>query len=77
MDCEVQIFDLAGGNTLRGYWNAVWTILRARIELLRRNPEAGYSTEAVLVTALLVAAALFVIAIIIDKVITKANGITM
>jgi hypothetical protein len=31
----------------------------------------------VLVTALLVAAALFVIAIVIDKVITKANGITM
>jgi hypothetical protein len=59
------------------YWNTVWTTLRARIELLRRNPEAGYSTEAVLVTALLVAAALFVIAIIIDKVITKANGITM
>jgi hypothetical protein len=59
------------------YWNAVWTMLRARIELLRRNPEAGYSTEAVLVTALLVAAALFVIAIVIDKVIRKANGITM
>ena len=62
---------------MHDYWRAVWTTLRARIELLRRNPEAGYSTEAVLVTALLVAAALFVIAIIIDKVITKANGITM
>ena len=62
---------------MQEYWNTVWTVLRARIELLRRNPEAGYSTEAVLVTALLVAAALFVIAIVIDKVITKANGITM
>lgn len=62
---------------MHDYWNVLWTALRARIELLRRNPEAGYSTEAVLVTALLVAAALFVIAIIIDKVITKANGITM
>lgn len=59
------------------YWNALWTMMRARIELLRRNPEAGYSTEAVLVTALLVAAALFVIAIIVDKVITKANGINL
>ncbi|MFI7676423.1 hypothetical protein [Actinophytocola sp. NPDC049390] len=59
------------------YMNALWTMLRARIELLRRNPEAGYSTEAVLVTALLVAAALFVIAIIVDKVITKANGINL
>ncbi len=59
------------------YWNAVWTMLRARIELLRRNPEAGYSTEAVLVTALLVAAALFVIAVIVDKVIRKANDINL
>jgi hypothetical protein len=52
-------------------------MLRARIELLRRNPEAGYSTEAVLVTALLVAAALFVIAVIVDKVIRKANDINL
>lgn len=59
------------------YWNTVWATLRARIKVLRRNPEAGYSTEAVLVTALLVAAALFVIAIVVEKVITKANGITM
>lgn len=64
-------------NTLHEYWNAVWATLRARIELLRRNPEAGYSTEAVLVTALLVAAALVVIAIIIEKVVNKANGINL
>jgi hypothetical protein len=64
-------------NTMHEYLNALWTMLRARVELLRRNPEAGYSTEAVLVTALLVAAALFVIAIIIDKVIAKANGIEL
>jgi hypothetical protein len=44
---------------------------------LRRNTDAGYTTEAVLVTALLVAAALFVLAIIVDKVITKANGIDL
>jgi hypothetical protein len=53
-------------------------IARVRAELERlRHDEGGYSTEAVVVTALLVAAALFVIAIIIDKVITKANGINM
>jgi len=50
--------------------------VRAELERLRHD-EGGYSTEAVVVTALLVAAALFVIAIIIDKVITKANGINM
>ncbi|WP_035277685.1 hypothetical protein [Actinokineospora spheciospongiae] len=56
---------------------AVWTVLRARWEELRRRPEAGYSTETVLVTALLVVAALAVIAIVIAKVTDKANGITL
>ncbi|WP_158851177.1 hypothetical protein [Saccharothrix deserti] len=56
---------------------ALWTVLRARWEALRQRPEAGYSTETVLVTALLVAAALVVIAIVVSKVLTKANGITM
>lgn len=55
---------------------AWWTALKARWERLRREPEAGYSTETVLVTALLVVAALAVIAIIVAKVLTKANGIT-
>lgn len=56
---------------------ALWTVLRARWGELRQRPEAGYSTETVLVTALLVAAALVVIAIVVSKVLTKANGITM
>ena len=56
---------------------AVWVVLRARWEELRRRPEAGYSTETVLVTALLVVAALAVIAIVIAKVTDKANGITL
>ncbi|EWC64535.1 hypothetical protein UO65_0142 [Actinokineospora spheciospongiae] len=55
----------------------MWTVLRARWEELRRRPEAGYSTETVLVTALLVVAALAVIAIVIAKVTDKANGITL
>lgn len=56
---------------------ALWTEVQARWERLRRQPEAGYSTETVLVTALLVVAAIAVIAIVVAKVIEKANGITM
>lgn len=56
---------------------ALWTLAHARWEALRERPDAGYSTETVLVTALLVVAALAVIAIIASKVTEKANGITM
>ena len=62
---------------MHDYWMAVWTGLRARWELLRSAPDAGYSTETVLVTALLVVAALAIIAIIVAKVTAKANGISL
>ena len=62
---------------MRTQVEALWTVVRGRWEELRRHPEAGYSTETVLVTALLVVAALAVIAIVIAKVTEKANGITM
>lgn len=62
---------------MRTQVEALWTVMRARWEALRRQPEAGYSTETVLVTALLVVAALAVIAIVIAKVTEKANGITL
>ena len=62
---------------MRTYWTAIWTNLHARIAVLRRNPDAGYATETVLVTALLVVAALAIIAIIIAKVTQKAKGITL
>ncbi|SFK89123.1 hypothetical protein SAMN05421835_14210 [Amycolatopsis sacchari] len=58
-------------------WYALWTIVRARVDMLRREPEAGYSTETVLVTALLVVAAIAVLAIIVAKVTSKANSIDM
>jgi hypothetical protein len=58
-------------------WAALWTITRARLEFLRRTPEAGYSTETVLVTAVLVLATLAIIAIIVAKVTAKANGINL
>jgi hypothetical protein len=49
---------------------------RATLERLRHD-EAGYSTEAVVVTALLAALAIAVIAIIVVKVTEKANGISL
>ncbi|GHE80917.1 MULTISPECIES: hypothetical protein [Amycolatopsis] len=58
-------------------WDTLWTIIRARVDMLRREPEAGYSTETVLVTALLVVAAIAVLAIIVAKVTSKANSIDM
>jgi hypothetical protein len=53
------------------YLVTLWTTLKARWELLRQQPDAGYSTETVLVTALLV------IAILVAKVTAKANGINL
>ena len=52
-------------------------MLRARRDRLRAEGDAGYSTETVLVTALLVAAALLVVGIIVAKVTAKANGINL
>ncbi|KAA2253309.1 hypothetical protein F0L68_33410 [Solihabitans fulvus] len=60
---------------MQPYLMAWWTTLKARWDVLRREPEAGYSTETVLVTALLVVMALAVIAVIVAKVTTKANGL--
>jgi hypothetical protein len=59
------------------YLVTLWMALKARWDVLRREPEAGYSTETVLVTALLVVAALAIIAIIVAKVTAKANGINL
>lgn len=42
-----------------------------------RDDERGYSTEAVVVTALLVAAAIAVVAIIVAKVTQKARDINL
>lgn len=50
--------------------------IRAGLHRLRHD-EAGYSTEAVVVTALLAALAIAVIAVIVVKVMQKADGITL
>lgn len=56
------------------YIQLVLATMRARIDAIRAD-ERGYSTETVLVTALLVAAAIAVIAIIVAAVTRKANEI--
>ncbi|HVK20004.1 MAG TPA: hypothetical protein VM677_01450 [Actinokineospora sp.] len=63
--------------TIRTLWTVAYVHLRARFKLTRGDRESGYATETVLVTALLVAAALAVIAVIIAKVSAKADGITL
>ncbi len=51
--------------------------IRHRWKIVRETKDGGYSTEAVLVTALLVVLALAVIAVIATKVTGKANEINL
>jgi hypothetical protein len=51
--------------------------LRHRWQTARANPDAGYSTEAVLVTDVLVTLAIVVLGIIAVKVTDKANSINL
>lgn len=51
--------------------------LRHRWHVVRETKDAGYSTEAVLVTALLVGLAVVVIGIIALRVTNKANSINL
>jgi hypothetical protein len=57
--------------------DVLWAQIRANIAQLRENPDGGYSTETVVVTAILVALALAAIGdVIYNKVMGKANGIS-
>jgi hypothetical protein len=60
---------------------AVWALIRAHLAVaitaLKRSKDAGYTTETVVVIALLVAMALAAIAIIAAKVLAKANGLNL
>lgn len=51
--------------------------IRHRWSVVRDTKDGGYSTEAVLVTALLVLAAIAVVGIIVTKVTGKANSIDL
>ncbi|MFC7306807.1 hypothetical protein ACFQVC_21565 [Streptomyces monticola] len=55
--------------------DALMRAVRRRTSLMRSD--AGYSTEAVVVTALLAVLGLTVIGIITAKVISRANGISL
>jgi hypothetical protein len=50
-------------------------LLRSRLSTLRAQPEAGYTTETVIVTALLAALALTAVGIIVAKVLATAHNI--
>ena len=55
---------------------AMAKVLRDRLTSARAVSDAGYSTEAVVVTALLVALAIAAVSIIAAKVLAKANSIS-
>jgi hypothetical protein len=62
----------------------MWTRTTELVNSLRKtcrrhvqHPDAGYASEAVLVTALLILAALAVIGILVAKVTSKANSIDL
>jgi hypothetical protein len=50
---------------------------RARVADMRREPDAGYTTETVVVVALLVAMAIAAVALISAKVIAKAGSLDL
>lgn len=64
-----------------GLLRVVSAVIRARLAAAiaehKRNPDAGYTTETVVVIALLVAMALAAIAIITAKVLAKANSLNL
>ena len=53
----------------------LFQILRTRRQAIRADPEAGYSTETVVITALLVALAIAAVAVIASKVLPPAHNI--
>ena len=53
----------------------LFAVLHGRWQALRADPDAAYSTEAVIVTALLAALALTAVGIIVAKVVSSANNI--
>ena len=57
------------------YLVILWTTLKARWDVLRRQPEAGYTTESVVITAALVTLALAIAAILTPKVLALLHDI--
>jgi len=60
-----------------GYLRIAAATLRGRLERARLTGDAGYTTETVVVIALLVALAIAAVAIITAKVLAKANSLNL
>lgn len=58
-------------------WEVLWAQIRAHLAELREHPDDGYSSETVIVTAILVGLALVAIGdVIYNKVVNKAWAIS-
>lgn len=64
-------------SVIRGYLRLAAAIVRDRLRQARLTGDAGYTTETVVVIALLVALAIAAVAIITAKVLAKANGLNL
>lgn len=62
---------------MTGHMRVLWELIRARITLLRADPERGEITTTVIVTALMAIAAIAIIAIIVAKLTAKAKSIDL
>ncbi|GAA1994212.1 hypothetical protein [Kitasatospora viridis] len=66
---------------LTGRIHHVWTVIRQhladRAETIRNEPDAGYTTETVIVTALLVLAGIAALAVLGSKIADKVNSINL
>ncbi|WP_410645334.1 hypothetical protein [Amycolatopsis sp. lyj-346] len=59
------------------YCRTLWTLVTARILLLRKDDDRGEITTTVIVTALMAVLAIALIAIIAAKLTAKANSIDL
>lgn len=59
------------------YIRTLWELTRARITLLRADPERGEITTTVIVTALMAIAAIAIVAIIVAKLVQKAESLDL
>lgn len=59
------------------FLRTAFAVLRSRLAVVRGTRDAGYTTETVVVVALLVALAIAAIAIITSKVLAKANNLNL
>ena len=54
---------------------ALWTVIRARVEALRAEPERGDIVQTVIIIAALAAAAIAITAILVAKARSKAESV--